>query len=168
MATYRNNGVTAKPLNPAFASGKKLRVANANVSVASAGAGGTNGDVFILSGPHTLADRVARIMAIGGTPALTSAADNDFGFYKKVNGAFVAIDADILLDGVSFVSANTATRDLLTLNAADRVKNIGELLSLGVDEEPAGGVYLAWTVNTASTVNGTVDLDIHIDEATTS
>lgn len=170
MTTYFNNGSAAKPRNPMYAGGKKLRTVHANLSVVASAA--VNGDVFILAGALELGWRIHRIIAPMGTPALTTAADNDLGFFRKTtDGEYVAIDADILWDGATLASAITDKGvDLLnTLNASlDQTKNIGELLQLGSDEDYVGGVYLGLTMNTASTADGELDLDVVIEEATTN
>lgn len=168
MADLTNALATAQPNNPRFASGKKTKTVDLKLAITSAGA--ANGDKHILSGPHSYADRIAAIRPRGqGTPALTSAADNDLGFYyKNEDGDLVELDKDILWDGVTLASALTYP-DLLTgLNASlDESKNIGQHLGKYVDQEPFGGVYLVLTMNTASTANGTLRLSIDVDEGTT-
>ena len=166
MATFRTNGFTEYPNNPANSVGKKMRSVFTENTVTAAG--GTDGDVYILAGPLTFDDKINAIK--GATPAMTSANDNDLGFYKKKSdGTFAAIDADILWDGVTLVTALTYRELLGTLNTSlDRDDNIGKLLGLGNDAEPFGGVYLGLTINTKSTAT-TVDLklEVVIEEATT-
>lgn len=166
MATYRSNGFTEYPYNPANSSGKKLKSVFFEATIASA----TNeaNDVWILSGPHSFDDKIAAV--VGATPAFTSANDNDLGFYKKnEDGTFTAIDADILWDGVDLSSALTYRELLGTLNTSlDRDDNIGKLLGLSSESEPVGGVYLGLKMIVASTAASEVlKLQILIEEATT-
>ena len=115
MATYRSDGYTEYPNNPANTVGKKMRSVFFQKTITAAAA--ANGDLYILSGPHTLDDKIAAV--IGATPALTSANDNDLGFFKKLeDGTFEAIDADILWDGVDLSSALTYRELLGTLNTS--------------------------------------------------
>jgi len=166
MTTFRSNGYTAYPQNPVNTVGKKYKHVPFNVTVTAAAA--TNGDVYILGGAFTLDDRIAGI--VGAIPAMAAAADMDLGFFRKDgDGNFIAIDADILWNGVSFVAAKTWNNQLHTLNASlDKNKSIGELLSLGSDQEPFGGVYLGLTFNTkTTTATSILDWDILVEEATT-
>lgn len=168
MTDKVNALATAKARNPRFASGTKARKVEFRADFTSANS--DNGDVIELAGPFSGSDRIASIAPSGvNIPALTSAADNDFGFYSKdEDGNYVELDKDILLDGVDLSSA-TATNNLLsTMSNANYAKNIGEHLGLTVDQEPHGGIYLCWTMNTANTATATVALDIEVDEATTS
>jgi len=166
MATYRSNGFTEYPRNPANSSGKKMKTVFFEATIASA----TNedGDVWILSGPHSFDDKIAAIR--GSTPALTAAVDNDLGFFKKnEDGTFTAIDAAILWDGVTLASALSYRELLGTLNTSlDRDDNIGKLLGKNSDQEYIGGVYLGLTMNTASTAaTADLKLEVVIEEATT-
>jgi len=171
MTDKVNALATAAAKNPAFKSGKLFR--NIDSSFDLTGANSDAGDILELAGPLSFADRVAGLYAnsSAGLPALTSAADNDLGFYRKnADGTYVALDADAILDGVDLSSANTSTGNLLTgLNATlDESQNIGSLLSLGNDQQPYGGVFLCLTMNTANTGTATLRLRTEIDEATTS
>jgi hypothetical protein len=166
MATYRSNGFTAFPENPDYSGGKKFRTVFFEKTITAAGAAAN--DLYIIAGPMGYDDKIAAIR--GATPALTSAADNDLGFYKKKeDGTFAAIDADILWDGVTLASALTYRELLGTLNTSlDRTKSIGGLLGVGSDQEPAGGVYLGLLVKTASTATSEVlKLEVVIEEAST-
>lgn len=165
MATIRTDGFTEYPNNPANSVGKKERSVRARSTITAAA--NENGDVWILSGPHTYDDKIAAL--IGASPAFTSATDNDLGFYKKEeDGTFTEVDKDILWDGVDLSSAITY-RDLLGQNASlDRDDNIGTLLGKSREEEPVGGVYLALTMNTASSAASEVlDWEVRVEEATT-
>lgn len=161
----RSNGFTEYPNNPANSSGKKLKSVFYEKTIAT-GAG--DGTLHILSGPHSYDDKIAAVL--GATPALTSADDNDLGFWKKEeDGTFTAIDSDILWDGADLSSALTYRELLGTLNTSlDRDDNIGKLLSLTSESEPVGGVYLGLLINTASTAASEVlKLEVKIEEATT-
>ena len=166
MATgIRSNGFTEYPYNPGNSSGKKLKTVYYEKTIAT-GAGVNT--LHILSGPHGFDDKIAAI--IGATPALTSANDNDFGFWKKnEDGTFTAIDADVLVDGADLSSALSYRELLGTLNTSlDRDDNIGKLLGLSSESEPIGGVFLGLYIQTASTAASEVlKLQIQIDEATT-
>lgn len=166
MATgIRSNGFTEYPNNPANSSGKTLRSVFYEKTIATGA--GTN-TLHILAGPFGYDDKIAAI--VGATPALTSANDNDLGFYKKEeDGSFTAIDADILWDGVDLSSALTYRELLGTLNTSlDRDDNVGKLLGLTSESEPVGGVYLGLLIKTASTAASEVlKLEVKIESATT-
>lgn len=173
MATYRSNGFTEYPNNPANSSGKKLKSVFFEKTITAAE--NENGDVWILSGPHSFDDKIAAIR--GATPAFTSASDNDLGFYKKnEDGTFSALltsagasAADILWNGADLSSALTYRELLGTLNTSlDRDDNIGKLLGLSSESEPMSGVYLGLKMNTASAATSEVlKLEVVIEEATT-
>lgn len=166
-------GALAQPGNPIFQTGKQRTTVESKFAITS---GTSNaGDQFILGGPFTFSDRISKI--IGATPALTSANDNDLGFFKKnADGTYTALltsaaasAKDILWNGVDLSSALSYRELLHTLNTSlDTTKNIGQLLGLGVDQEPAGGVFLLLTTNTANTAStASLELDVVVDEATT-
>jgi len=169
MTNKVNALATAQPKNPRFAAGTKARKVEFKADLT--GANSDDGDIIELAGALSYADRIASILPnAANVPALTSATDNDLGFYyKNEDGEYVEIDKDIIWDGVSLASA-TAYRELLTgLNSnLDESKNIGQLLGKSVEEQPAGGVYLCLTMNTATSATATLRLAIEIDEATTS
>ena len=164
--TYRSNGYTEYPSNPATTVGKALRTVYFEKTITAAAA--ADSDLYILAGAMTFDSKVVAI--IGSTPAITSANDNDLGFYKKnEDGTFTALDADILWDGVDLSSALSYRELLGTLNTSlDRDDNIGKLLGLSSDQMPVGGVYLGLLIKTKSTAT-TVDLklEVVIEDATT-
>lgn len=166
MATgIRSNGFTEYPNNPANSVGKQLRSVFYEKTIATGA--GTN-TLHILAGPLTYDQKVNAV--VGATPALTSANNNDLGFWKKeADGTFTAIDADILWDGADLSSALSYRELLGTLNTSlDRDDNIGKLLGLSSESEPAGGVYLGLYIQTASTAASEVlKLEIVLEEATT-
>lgn len=164
--TYRSNGYTEYPQNPANSIGKVLRTVYFEKTITAAAAAAN--DLYILAGPFTLDAKINAV--IGATPALTSAADNDLGFYKKnEDGTFTALDADILWDGVTLATALSYRELLGTLNTSlDRDDNVGTLLGLSSDQAPVGGVYLGLLIKTASTATSEVlKLEIEIEDATT-
>ena len=168
MTTFNTVGYTAKSRNPLYSGGKMLRCVHAELFVDASEL--TDGDVFVLARNLPVGARIHRIMSPNATPALTAAADNDLGFYKENSeGVLVAIDADILVDGGDLSSA-LSTRDLLNnLNTSlDQTATIGDLLSLQADTAPTGGVFLCMTMNTKSTADGTLDLDVVIEMPTTN
>lgn len=167
MATgIRSNGFTEWPRDPLYGSGKHLKSAIYDKTIAT-GAGANT--LHILSGPHSLDDKIVEVL--GATPALTSANDNDLGFYKKnADGTFTALGTgDELWNGIDLSSALTYRELLFERNTSlDHDDNIGTILSLGSDRMPAGGVYLGLLIRTASTAASEVlKLKITIAEATT-
>lgn len=160
----RSNGYTEYPKDPGNSTGKKLKSVFYEKTIATGA--GTN-TLHILAGPMSLDDKIAAVK--GATPALTSANNNDLGFWKKnEDGSFTAIDQDILWDGGDLSSALTYRELLGTVNTAlDRDDNIGVLLALGADQMPVGGVYLGLYIQTASTATSEVlKLEVCIQEAT--
>lgn len=168
MAVIKTAGVTAKPRNPVYTVGKKLRTVNAVVTLVSANM--ANGDIVELAGPFTLSSRIARIISPASTPALTAATDAKLGFFKKNSaGALVVVNTGsdaVLWNGVTLATAISGNILLVLNSSLDKFKTIGELLALGEDNEPSGGVYLGLTFPTKPTAGGTLDLDIVIEEAT--
>lgn len=174
LAVYKSIGLTAFPHSASFGPGKKMRVTNAKFTVPTTG---TIGDQYVLAGPLTLDDRIARIYS-QAMAALTSATTWNLGFYYSTDN--LATNAGLkpvksgggneLWSGVSLATAVTTFLDVLTNknSSLDNTKAIRDLLSLGPDAEPVGGIYLVLTnTTTANTAGGTVDLDVVIDEATT-
>lgn len=164
--TYRSNGYTEYPNNTATTVGTPLTFVHFEKTITAAAA--ADGDIYILAGSLSLDDRIAEI--VGATPALTSAADNDLGFYKKnEDGTFTALDADILWDGADLSTALSYRELLGTLNTSlDRDDNIGKLLGLSSDQMPVGGVYLGLLIKTKSTATTeTLKLRVGIQKATT-
>lgn len=171
MTDKVNALATSSPNNPAFESGKPYRYINSSFSLT--GANSDNGDILEIAGPFSFSDRIAGLYAntSAGLPALTAASDNDLGFYyKNADGDYVELDKDILWDGVSLASADASNGNyLLGKNSSlDESQNIGELLGLGADKMPSGGVYLCLTMNTATSATATLRLKTEVDEATTS
>lgn len=166
MATgIRSNGYTEYPNNPANYNGKALKSVFYEKTIAT-GAGANT--LHILAGPLSIDSKISAIL--GATPALTSANNNDLGFWKKEqDGTFTAIDQDILWDGADLSSALTYRELLGTLNTSlDRDDNIGKLLGLTSETAPFGGVYLGLYIQTASTAASEVlKLHILIEDSTT-
>jgi hypothetical protein len=169
MAIFYSVGATAFPRNPMYTVGKQLRKVNYKETYATTG---TIGDQHVWAGPLSIDARISRILT-QRMAALTSATDNDLGFfYKKADGTFAVVKAsggNELWDGVSLASAVTTYLDVLTNknSGLDNTKSIRDLLSYGPEQEPMGGIYLIHTVNVAQSAGGVVDLDIEIEEATT-
>lgn len=163
-------GKTAFPLSPAFSVGKKYRTVNARFTVPTTGA---NGDTYVLAGPLSIDDRIARIMTTA-MAALTTATNANLGFYYLPMSTNVLTPVksgggNELWSGVSLAAAVTVMSDVLYLKntSLDTTKAIRDLLTLGPDAEPVGGIYLVLTLPTANTAGGLIDLDTLIDEATT-
>lgn len=166
MTDFYNKGKLAKPNDVIYSTGKCLTTVHAEFDVVAADL--TNGDIFILAQGLGTDNRIHRIMSPNASPALTAAVDNDIGFYREVDGSLVAVDVDIIVDSGD-LSAALTTRDLLSLNSSlDRTKTIGELLGVTGEEIPAGGYILAMTMNTKSTADGVLDLDVVVEGGTTN
>jgi hypothetical protein len=149
MATgIRSNGYTEYPNNPLNSVGKKLLTVPYEKTIAT-GAGANT--LHILAGPLSYNAQIVSI--VGATPALTSANDNDLGFWKlNDDGTFTAIDTDVLWDGVDLSSALTYRELLGSLNTSlDRDDTVGKLLGLSQEVYPSNGVYLGLYIKTAST-----------------
>ena len=159
MATFFNKGRAAKANNPVYRTGKQLLVVPNDFTIALAGA--AVGDIFVLAEGLSLAATIQELRIRDALGTNAGAIDNDFGFYKKDNdGNLLVVDKDILIDGVSFASAQGAG-DLLRANTGlVRTNNIGDLLSKNIDQEFNGGLVLAMTMNAAITV---ADFDFKID-----
>lgn len=175
MADKVNALNTASPRNPRFATGKRSKIVEFSADLTSGNS--ANGDLLILATGLSFADRISALFPNAASiPALTAATDNDLGFYHvKEDGTFSSLFGDSVVDGVDVLwdgvdlSGVTPFGNILTgeNSSLDHSQNIGELLGLGVDEEPFGGVVLAITMNTANTATATVTIATHIDEATT-
>jgi len=85
-------------------------------------------------------------------------------WFRNASGTFVELDKDILWDGIT-LATGVSHPDLLTgFNAnLDMSKTIGQLLNLGTDREPFGGVYLVLQTNTAQTATGPLRLSLAIE-----
>lgn len=170
---FKSIGNTAFPLSPSFSVGRKQRVVNSKFTVQTTGAAG---DQYVLAGPLTIDDRISRIYS-QNMAALTTATNNNLGFYYSKDqlatpAGLVPVKAsggNELWSAVSLAAAVTTFADQLTGKNAglDNTKAIRDLLVLGPDAEPVGGIYLVLTLTIGNTAGGTYDLDILIDEATT-
>lgn len=134
-----------------------VRTIIANISIASADA--ANGDIYRVA---TLpVDAVITNVKIK-TTALTSATDNDLGFYKTQNGSVV--DADILADGQTLASASKSLDGLKDVSVANTGKTIFDLYkavnSAGTALDGEKYVDVALTINTAPTANGNISIEI--------
>lgn len=174
MALLQSIGKTAFARNPMYSTGKKMRKVNSKFTVATTG---NIGDQYVLAGPLTIDDRISRIYS-QAMAALTSATTWNLGFYLSkdalaTQAGLVVVKAsggNELWSAVDLTSAVTTFLDVLTAKntSLDNTKAIRDLLSLGPDAEPFGGIYLVLTnTTTANTAGGRVDLDIEIEEATT-
>ena len=169
MTDKTNALATAAPKNPRFQSGKTTRTVE--FSAYLTGANSDAGDKIVLASGLSLADRVSAIRPNAtNVPALTGATDNNLGFfYKDEKGVLQELDADILWNGVTLASVYTGSNILTGKNSSlDQSQNIGQLLGLGNDKEPVGGIYLVLTTVVANTATATVRLAIDIDVSTTS
>lgn len=168
MTIYYGTGGVAFPKNPGFTVGKQMRTVNFKETVPGTGVAG---DQYILAGPLSLDMRVSRIYS-QRMPALTSVTGANLGFYyKKADGTFAVVKAgggNELWSGVNLTAAVTTFLDVLTNknSSLDNTKTIRSLLSLGPDQEPAGGVYLVLTLVQQNTAGGVLDMDVVLEEPT--
>jgi hypothetical protein len=155
MATFNTKGYDADSKKAIFSQGDKQQIVHAIAEVAVATA---DGDVFILARNLPLSTIVSRIVFPKGSAGITAATDYDWGIYKSSGDDLGAVlDIDILVAAKDMSAAIVAGADILT---ADATKTIGELLSLNEDQEPAGGVHLCMTANTAGSEAQDLDMDI--------
>lgn len=131
-----------------------------------------NNDQLILAGPFTFDERIDAIMTHNASPALTAAVANLGFMYMSGDGTLVEIKSggsSVLWSATTALQAALSTRDLLmSINTGlNTTQNIGELLALGTDQEPAGGVYLVLTFTTKPSVDGVLDVDVMVEEANT-
>jgi hypothetical protein len=170
----RSIGFAAFPLNPYYQTGKELSTVGYKKTFPTTG---NIGDQYVLAGPLSLDDRISRIIPYQFA-ALTSATTWNLGFYKSTDNVatlanltpVVSGGGNELWSGVSLASAPTLGQDLLVgkNSALDNTKAIRDLLNIGPDVAPVGGIFLVLTnTTTANTAGGVVDLDIQIEEATT-
>ena len=154
MATFYSDGVTNKPYSQVYTNGAETRDVAYKYTITTGNH--ANGDQFVLASGLSFNDTVIGIF--GSLPALTGATDSDLGFfYKDGTGALVALDADILWDGVSLASAAAYLEQLGAKNASlVTTKTVGEHLGLKSDDFPIGGVYLVLTLNNKSTAASAV------------
>lgn len=172
-ALIRSIGYAAFPLNPYYQTGKELVTVGFKATFATTG---NAGDQYILAGPLSIDDRVARIYPCQFA-ALTGATSCNLGFYKSTdNGATIANLTPVksgggneLWSAVDLHLAPALGQDLLVgkNTSLDNTKAIRDLLSMGSDQEPVGGIFLVLTLTNAQSAGGVVDLDIEIEEATT-
>lgn len=171
MANFNTVGFTAKPRNPVYLVGKQFRTIPARAALVAANL--TNNDTVTLAGPFTFADRIDQLFTPNASPALTSSVSN-LGFMTKDSlGNLAAITtggATVLWNGVATLATAQSTRDLLLTgnSALNTTQNIGELLGLGADQEPANGVFLVLGFPTKPSADGTLDLRVVVEEATTN
>ena len=169
----RSVGYTNFPLNPYYQTGKELVTVGFRKTFPTTG---NAGDQYILAGPLSLDDRVARIYpSVFAT--LTGATSCNLGFYKSTdNGATLAGLTPVVPGGgnelFSAVDLHTAPalgQDMLAgkNSSLDLTKSIRDLLNIGPDQSPVGGIFLVLTLTNANSAGGMVDLDIDIEEATT-
>lgn len=163
MATRISIGAD-NPRKAVYQTGKAYRTVNAKFSITTANS--ANNDVFLLTGPLSPDDRIARIL--GSIPALAAADDNNLGFFTKdEDGDLVALDADVLWGGADFTSA-IAYRDLLTHfnTTLDTTKTVGEHAGRTRENSPVNGIFLGLTTVTKTSATGPIilDLDVQIEQ----
>ena len=167
MAEINSIGKTACPKNAFFQGGTKVRKVGYKEVVP---ASGTIGDTRVLAGPFTSDHRINRILA-NAMPALTTMAANLGFWYRNQSGALAKVTSTnntALWSAVSLATAVTTYSDILTgkNSSLDNTKTIGQLLSIGADQEPYGGIYLVMETTAAPTAGGTLDLDIEVGDPT--
>lgn len=173
MTQYLGVGRAAFPRGPMYTVGKKMRKVNFKQVVPGTGVAG---DQYVLAGPLTMDERISRIYA-NGLIALTGVTGANLGFYYSKDNLATQAGLTVvktgggneLWSGVNLTAAVTAFIDLLTSknSSLNNTASIRDLLALGPDYEPAGGVFLVLTFPQQNTAGGTIDLDIEIEEGTT-
>lgn len=163
MANQENDGKTANDLKPLYNQGEEVKHVRALVGVEAA----WNDDDTVILAYNVPVDTIVKGLNLPfGSPAITAATDYDIGFYKPADadgqGLGVALDADALVDGYDFSSANASAIDILGTNVTlDKTKSIGELLGLTSETSPAG-IHIVMTLNTAGTAAGDLDIDVQL------
>ena len=134
-----------------------VRTIIANIKITSADA--ANGDIYRVA---TLPVDAVITRAVIKTTALTAATDNDLGLYNT-DGRGV-VDADILADGQTLASASKSLDGLKDVSVANTGKTICDLYkavnSAGTALDGEKYVDVALTINTASTANGNISVEI--------
>ena len=157
----KNAYAVAKPLDPMFTVGKKLRTVQAQIALT----GTANGDVVILAEGLPATARIVRVMLPKGCAQISGVSDIDLGFYaSKTNKVF---DKDAVADGISFAeSGGLANIDLVGTNIAsfDATKDIATLCGLDAQNIPAHGFDFCATLNTKGSATATIELDIVIEQ----
>lgn len=170
MATIYNQGRTALPRDPFYQTGKHLQTVQSRLSVTVATA--VVGDLYVLAEGLTFASRIHKIVPKNTSGTLTAATSNDIGFYKyRSDGTLTPITTagtTVLVAAADYSAGLANGVDLLAgLTDLKARQSIGELLAMGVDAEPVGGVVLALRTNIAPTTNNRVlDIETTIEEAT--
>lgn len=165
-----NIGKQNKPKDPFYTVGKKNMTVRGRLQVVVASA--AVGDIYVLAEGLSLADRIDSVVAVSASGTLTAANSWDIGFYKLNSaGAMVPVKAsggNELVSAADYSAGIAAGTDLIAgMSDANSWKGIGDLMSLGVDAEPAGGVFLGLRSNVAPTTNNrTLDIRVTIEEAT--
>lgn len=159
MAVIENPYLVAKPLDPMFSVGRKVRVVQAKISLNT---GSVDGDVVILAKGLPATARIHRIMLPKGTNALTDATIS-MGFYAS--GTNKVLDADAVVKSKSFATA-LANVDLVGdgVDDFDATKDIATLLGLNSGNVPAQGFDLCATIEAKGTATGDIELDICVEQ----
>ena len=156
----------AYPTDPLFNNGQIVKTVIATIDVTASSA---DGDVIVLAKGLPLGVKVIGLRLPTVVSGITQLSDVDFGVYAAHNLTIDALvstiptadvlDKDILVDGTDLSAAKAANVDILS---ADRAKSLGDLLSLGADKEPAGGVAICATINTQGSGTGTIEVAIDL------
>lgn len=163
MAFLNTEGYAADPNNPLYTTGKYPRYVRAEIEIDGSTA---DGDVFVLARNLPLEAQVVSIDLPAGNPAIAGFSDADVGIFRsaQTGSSQATLDADLLVDGVSFVAERSSATDLLGANIGsfDKTKTIGELLSLNSDQSYQGGVDVGLKVNTQGAGTGKVVFDVKL------
>ena len=167
----RSIGFGAFPLNPYYLTGKSVSTVGAKFTFPGTG---NIGDQYVLAGPLSVDMRVSRIYPC--QYATLTAAVANLGFYYSTDNLATQANLKPVVSGggnelwsAVSISSSTLGADMLTgkNSSLDNTKAIRDLLSIGPDKEPIGGVYLVLTLTTANTAGGVVDVDLEIEDAPT-
>ena len=161
MANKYTLGYDANPKKACWVNGDKIRTVLAQCDIVAAD---NDGDTIIVAWNIPVDTLISAVKLPKAVATITAATDYDLGFYQPnrtdPTDIGAVIDKDALVDGKDF-SGGVAAGDILE---ADRTKTIGDLLSLSVEDQPAG-VHIAWTLNTAGSAAGTIGMEIDMINA---
>lgn len=164
MAVIENPYLVAKPLDPMFSVGKKVRIVQAKIALTNSSA---DNDVVILANGLPATARIHRVMLPKGSKALKlkegEAAIISMGFYAA--GTHKELDADAVVKGKSFTN-DLGNIDLVGegIESFDASKDIATLLSIDAGNVPAQGFDFCAKIEKKGSVVGNIELDIYVEQ----
>ena len=159
MAVIENPYLVAKPLDPMFSVGKKVRIVQAKIALTGSSA---DNDVVILANGLPATARIHRVMLPKGAKAFTGATIS-MGFYAA--GTHKELDADAVVKSKSFATA-LANVDLVGegITSFDATKDIATLLGVDAGNVPAQGFDFCAKIEAKGSVTGDIELDIYVEQ----